>query len=720
LVEDVVLSNQIEILLLQETRNYGGAGGLRIAGLRGFEVLASSESSGLYIGVRKGVEASVLFASGELLIVRIIRGDQTLVVGNVHFRKGLNRASADLVHEWIEKLRRRDKEALLMVGGDFNCERGRLEREIGGIRVIDQKEPFFTRFPLCADREPSTIDHFATVRGQEACFSETWTLDDGCMVSDHAPILVAVKGFVKVDDKKLKRQMIREVVKDNREYIVDSNHWAPLREALDHGESIDAIAASFNGAVEKIVEEVGAYSVPVEGRLIRVHKLSRQTRKLVVNAKKLFNVARNSTVTTKGEALRAYLEARKAARDGVERDDRAEWDNKIAKAMELFRSKKSKAGWRWAKSLVDARADLTEVHPVRNKSGTVVRGLTEIVDIWVDHYSELAKDKNGYVDPIRYWKKRSSCIPQQQPVVGVNGPFSWVEISGVLASFANGKAAGVDDIPAEFLKLALSEDARPNVLSRCLTDLCNVVLERSAIPMIWNKSVVVSIPKKGCDKLDCNSYRGISLMPVTLKLVCAMISRRLSGALERRGDLVPEQGGFRRGEECAGQVVALYEILNTRRHEGQRTYTCFVDFRKAYDTVPHEALFRKLMKLGVNGDCLRFIRELYASSNISVRVGSKAYGSIPLRRGLRQGCPLSPLLFDVYINDLIHDLGAKHGIAVRGVERTTSGLLFADDLTLLAKSKSGLRKLIGRVGGMGQPVATGDRTQKMCRDGFWG
>ncbi|KAK4525908.1 hypothetical protein GAYE_SCF18G3817 [Galdieria yellowstonensis] len=121
------------------------------------------------------------------------------------------------------------------------------------------------------------------------------------------------------------------------------------------------------------------------------------------------------------------------------------------------------------------------------------------------------------------------------------------------------------------------------------------------------------------------------------------------------------------------------------------TYACFINLRKAFDRVPHEALFRKLESLGIRGRCLEFYRGLYRSSwtQVSSRISDTLSPACPFCRGVRQGDPSSPLLFDLFINDLLEQY-RPFGIRVVGMpescigtENRLPGLMFADDVVLL-------------------------------------
>jgi len=154
---------------------------------------------------------------------------------------------------------------------------------------------------------------------------------------------------------------------------------------------------------------------------------------------------------------------------------------------------------------------------------------------------------------------------------------------------------------------------------------------------------LVSIHKKG-DPADMDNYRDISLIPVPFKLLLTMITIRVQKAME--------QAGFRAKEECPGQAAALVEMVQAQ--EGKHWNTHLLDvcgfISKAYDTVPHEALFGKMYQWGIRGKMLEFVKALYASSTVAVQMAGYTSDPFLLLRGLRQGCPFSPVLFDIFHN----------------------------------------------------------------------
>ncbi|KAH9259499.1 hypothetical protein BASA82_001255, partial [Batrachochytrium salamandrivorans] len=131
------------------------------------------------------------------------------------------------------------------------------------------------------------------------------------------------------------------------------------------------------------------------------------------------------------------------------------------------------------------------------------------------------------------------------------------------------------------------------------------------------------------DPLNPGDKRGIALINVGLKLVCKVLQMRIERFVETNNLLSYEQAGFRKREECVGQVVSLVDIIQRRQNAGLNTHVLFIDIRKAFDTVPVGALLWKLQNMGFPRRTLAFLKALYTSSSARARAGSLLSGPIP-------------------------------------------------------------------------------------------
>ena len=125
--------------------------------------------------------------------------------------------------------------------------------------------------------------------------------------------------------------------------------------------------------------------------------------------------------------------------------------------------------------------------------------------------------------------------------------------------------------------------------------------------------------------------------------------------------------------------------------KGNKVFACFIDLKKAYDSVNHEALFYILKELDINGQYLSLIQDIYSKTKCAVKVNGKRTDFFRYTKGVRQGCPLSPLLFNIFINGIVDKLRNQNFDAIKlDNDKELSCLMYADDLVIFSTSREGL------------------------------
>ena len=260
------------------------------------------------------------------------------------------------------------------------------------------------------------------------------------------------------------------------------------------------------------------------------------------------------------------------------------------------------------------------------------------------------------------------------------------EIIKAVGRLKPGKAAGWDRVTGEMIKCAL-----PCILSY-LHKLFNSILSKGEYPKLWSKTVIVPIHKKGSIS-NPDNFRGISLISVLSKVFSSIIDDRLLTWLEDRQIIVEAQAGFRKGYSTLDNMFVLHGIVHKYLSRRRKLYCAFIDFKKAFDTVNREALWKVLARIGIKGRLLKVLQSMYSCVSSCVRCPSGCTEFFDCLRGLKQGCNLSPKIFSILINQLAENVikHGRHGVQLMPDVTDVFLLLFADDVVLISDSVIGLQ-----------------------------
>jgi len=345
--------------------------------------------------------------------------------------------------------------------------------------------------------------------------------------------------------------------------------------------------------------------------------------------------------------------------------------------------------------------------PMRKADGSLTSSEEERGEVFTTHFGKV------YNQPRSFDNNVLDELPQRKTLPELEATPSRVEVVKAFRHARDGKAAGPSGVPIEYWKV-LMDDAE---MVDELFDLVTRVWTTLDVPESWFHGLLKELPKKP-PLDDPNCWRGITLLDTASKCVSFIISNRLQKALAVHGR--ESQCGFLPGRSTVDGIYILKTALQLRRESGLPTWVCFVDLSKAFDTVDREAMLAVMGKFGVPPHLLKLIGALYREANVSLQIGDSPV-PFATTRGVKQGCPMSPVIFDFMIDawfttslakmtvqpltfrtdDTVAQFGSSGNFSnlrgrsvsgpARGTEFEVSESLYADDAAVMFRSRADMQ-----------------------------
>ena len=655
-----------------------------------------------------------------------------------------------------EILRKHPKDYIVGLG-DWNTSFSRLNKRLAKARSVltgvKTTGSCHSRWPAKKNGKAKDLDHFIGSIGTHSLFKppRVWRK---YVVSDHRPVLLETRATQSdLSDQQEKRTVWDlNQIKRCKVGLVDENRWTILAEQLtdeprekwEDLRLVDNTTRAFVKSFDEVCREHGIKKEVIDSEhRSKLPKALKAKLSKLHELESLFETAVKNEEEGVEEIKGRYKKLRKAYRKAKAKWQHSEEQkgyNRIATSLSEY---DHKSAWQEVRnashSLNESGANepMKPGQPLLDKHGELRTDPEGIQSVMSEHYKALfddVPDDNWYNH--WYWRdviySMERRVVYESPVIdSLNTSISWRECLMSIRNMNGGTAPGEDGLHINVFKALLHEESmrewqrthpdrpkRDNVqvhlsavklpkdpltpLGRLVFWLITNVWRLEWTPRDWCNCIVVSLYKKGNPELPTN-YRGITLISVLQKILMGVMLDRLVVAIDKKNLLGPNQAGFRKGEEAIAQVVCLTELVRRRSYSGEVTVGVFVDYKKAYDKVPHELLWVILERCGIRGRWLEMLRNIYSNTSMVVRTGNQHSEPIRLKRGLRQGCLDSPPLYSLFIHTMmemvdkyIDNFSAgkrsdvfvpgkpydvmSNGTLVRKASLSIPSLLYADDL----------------------------------------
>jgi len=318
-----------------------------------------------------------------------------------------------------------------------------------------------------------------------------------------------------------------------------------------------------------------------------------------------------------------------------------------------------------------------QVSVLVNNEGRIMITPDEKKKTWEDYIRELFSDN-----------EREEAI-ENHTTSQLTGPaITKDEIRKAIESSKNNKAVGPDNIPVELLKLINDDNIK------ILEKLFNNIYNTGIFPEDWLTSTFIALPKKA-NARKCNEHRLISLMSHTLKVFIKIIHNRLYSKCEQ--SMGKTQFGFKSALGTREALFAIQVLVQNCKDVQKDVFLGFIDYEKAFDRVQHNKLIQILENMDIDEKDIQCIKNLYWHQTAKVKSEDITTADLQINRGVRQGCILSPLLFNIYSEKIFQESIAEENKGIKVNGKFINNIRYADDTTIIADSIEDLQHLMNKI-----------------------
>lgn len=658
-LQDYLQRYKSQIVLLQETRLNSRHRPI-ISGYDLIYVPVGNDKRGTAIAISKKVHYEIVdieLSGVEATFVNIKINNENVLIGSLYIRPKTSTSSCETaLGELVNKTAKWDT---VILGGDLNAKINP-ENGIGkAVKRFTNNNPVFNlHSPATAThRLGSILDHFL-IKNNAATLSTPY-----CSVldrfSDHNGVKLCFGGI-----------SIQNLLPRANKYTISFNrvNWAEVNKTVDlAASSADNWTLSSEKEVDKAVEILST----AVNKAIDIHmtKLSDNTqdkfRDLPDDAivlQKLKNKCKRALKRME-ERVRTRIDAYLMVKERLERID-YELQKILKKHFSNIlnmRLKNIRPGPFMFKEInkIAGRKVGYQIRSIKDENGKSIVTNKGISEVFKQHFEQISKQRpqpnlltnNNRIDNCEEWNITVS------------------KLGEIIKNLNNKKSSGPDRISNFIIK-----NQSFTFLVR-LNSVINACLALRYFPKEWKMARVIPLPKKG-DANDRNNYRPISLVNCMGKILEKVILTKLKEEMTEKNLLPEYQSGFRSKHTCVDAASALRDIIIHSRSRNENVAVCFIDIRKAFDSVWVQGLVWKLNNFGIDPGICKIIESFLSDRTAFVEVADARSEEYKPERGVPQGTVLGPHLYNLFVSDQPELPNGKYI------------LQYADDTAVISASRS--------------------------------
>lgn len=361
--------------------------------------------------------------------------------------------------------------------------------------------------------------------------------------------------------------------------------------------------------------------------------------------------------TQEEEDYKRYIRKRKEYRDTCEKKKE---EYRIEERREVENIKTEEQAWKFINKRRKRRVEInTEIN----------------IEEWEKHFMEVlgGERKEERKEKAKRKKRNDREISEE-------------EVRREIKRLKRGKAAGADELRNE-VWLAGGEK-----VEKKLKEIINKVWRGEGFPDKWRVGVVVPIWKRG-ERNVVSNYRGVTLTSTAYKIYASILNKEIVKDLDEKEGWGRTQAGFRKNRGTIGNIRILKHIIGRRISKGEKVWAFFIDLKAAFDKLDREILWDMMRRRGISEVLIERVKEIYEETRCRVKIYEKETKEFWVKKGVRQGCPLSPTLFNIYIADIEEEMRKGPGGVKIGKDKIWT-LEYADDIVVVAEKEEGLRAMM--------------------------